>query len=283
MKTSVITPIYNNLELCQKTIESVLKHTEGDFEYLLIYNHPLDSRILPYLQSIQDGRVKVLDPGLNIGCHQAVNYGIQHATGDYYVKLDDDSAVETTGWDMKLIDAINTWNKENPHYPMAFIAPDSNVKQVTNTAPSIYRGISYDIVMSGVLGFSMVMIPRSTYELFGPLQSRFWADGEEKKENLYGGEELWAAQMAIKHRMCYGYCNDVKIEHADNELRNPLYPAWKWGVGFRGWATGDLTNFMDNNEVILMVCQDWLNTDNDWYRKTALMIMEKIKQTGKAY
>lgn len=284
MKTSAVIVCYNNLELCQDTIQSVTMNLTGDAEVILVDNHALDSRTRSYINGMKEfSYVKVVDPGGNVGTHRGFNAGFEVATGDYLMKIDDDVKVLTPGFNEKLINALDTWNKEDSNYPMAFIAPDSNVKQVTNTAPAIRNRIHYDIVLSGVLGFSMMMMPRSTYELFGPLECKFWGDGEIKKDSRYGGEELYFCTLAQQHRMCYGYCNDVKIHHADNEFRDPLYPAWKWGYGYRSWFTGDLSEFRDSNEHILMVCQDWLNTDNPWYRETALKIMEKIKQTGKAY
>lgn len=273
MKTSVIIPIYNNVELCSKSIESVLEKTGGDFEVILVDNHSLDNRSREYIANIKNDKVIIVDKEKNLGCHEAINAGIEVATGDYYVKLDDDTFIVTQDWNLKLIDILN----ENDN--IAYIAPNCNVR---HNYP--YEEIGdFQSVPGGTVGFSCVMIPKTTYELFGPLKSRVWQTNEVQNESLYGGEELYYAQLAQRHVMKYGYAKDVYCEHMGNEFRDILYVVWKWGYGYRGSTKKDLADFRNDNMAIWSVCQDWLNTDNGWYKEKANEIMKKISETGKAY
>ncbi len=293
MKTSVVVVAYNNFELCSETIESVLSKTHGDYELIIVDNHSLDHRTREYIKDLADHRENVIlaDPGENIGCHRGFNFGFKIARGDYLVKLDDDTVLRTDGWNDVLIETFEAWNSAAKN-KIAFIAPDSNVKHgseqrsfsiKTTNEDGEEEKYNFNAVVGGTLGFSCVMIPLSTYQEFGPLESRFWQDEEIKKDSLYGGEELYYCQLASKNGYVYGYAMDANVHHLDNEFRDPLYVAWKWALGYRGWTTDDLEKFREDNGTILKVCADWLVTDNDWYKEKALMWQEKITSTGKAY
>jgi glycosyltransferase involved in cell wall biosynthesis len=84
-KLSIITVNYNNLEGLKKTVESVLAQTFVDFEYVLIDGGSDDGSKLfieananhfSYWVSERDG-----------GVYEAMNKGIQKATGEYFLFL----------------------------------------------------------------------------------------------------------------------------------------------------------------------------------------------------
>lgn len=266
MKTSVVVVCYNNVELVERTVQSVLDHSVDDWELIVVDNHSLDERTREYIQSILHEKVKYVDAGKNIGCHQGFNLGFKHATGDVLVKLDDDSSIVTPGWNKIMIDTLKDLS-DMAAPEVAFLGVDSNARQVTNGYKlKTTGGKNVEIITSGVLGFSLVMIPSTTYEKFGPLESRFWGDGVVKKDSLYGGEELYYCQKAIQNEMIYGYCNSVRIHHADNALRDPDYVAWKYGGGYLGWFGYDLNELKKHPDMLRRVYSHWVcNEKNDWY------------------
>jgi glycosyltransferase involved in cell wall biosynthesis len=281
-------PCYNNVELSEATIQSVLENTTGDYELILVNNHSPDKRTVDRLELIKTSpvyaeRVKVVDPGKNIGCHQAVNFGLQHASGDWYVKLDDDTTIKTPGWNETLINAYRKWNITQD-IPMAFIAPDSNVRQVTSGYKYTIDDIHYEIVTSGVLGFSLVMFHKSIYDLFGPLECKFWKDGDIKRDSLYGGEELYYAQKAQKNGMIYGYCLDVLIHHADNEQRDLDYVVWKFYYAFAGKTDKDLEEYKKDKAALIAGYKMWMQyaPDNEWIQTHGRKRLDEINSRTEA-
>lgn len=98
MKTSffsVIMPVHQWHELLLPAIESILKQTDPDFEFLIVANGPaavaLQSQLHPAV--CNDARVRVLTtpmPGLVF----ALNLAIQQAHGEYLVRMDGDDLSE---------------------------------------------------------------------------------------------------------------------------------------------------------------------------------------------
>lgn len=88
---SVITPVYNMEAFIRPAVDSVLKQTVKDFEFLLIDDCSTDSS-LEILNEYagKDSRVKVLSTSVNSWAHVAANVGLDHAKGDYIAILDTD-------------------------------------------------------------------------------------------------------------------------------------------------------------------------------------------------
>lgn len=279
MKTSIVVCCYNNVELVKETVESVLNLTTGDWELILIDNHSLDQRSRDYIKQLNNPSVRIIEPGKNIGCHRAISLGFEQSVGDYLVKLDDDTVIETQDWNLILIDALKEIDKERMN-KFSFIAPNCNVRQTTMNTIFKTSNHNLEMVLSGVLGFSCVMIPKNIYKELGKLESRFWGDGQIKNDTLYGGEELYYCQRAVSNGYCYGYCNDVNVKHLDNEYRDPDYVLWKFWCGFRGQFNGmGLDELKKDNNELIRAYTNWMNTfiDNQWIQEVSKKRINELK------
>jgi len=256
MKTSVAVVAYNNVELVKEVIESVKLNTSNDYELIIVDNHSLDSRTRDYIRSEKD--CVLLDPGKNLGCHNGFSYAFERAQGENFVKLDDDTVIKTKDWDRMLIETIEAWDK------IAFIAPDSNVRHGSNVATHQFNSLHFDRITGGTLGFSCVMIPRKTYLEFGPLTSMNWKNGA-LQNTLYGGEELYYAQIAHAKGRVFGYCMNARVEHLGNEHRDIDYVLWKYIYGYLGWTTKPLDDFKKDRELLIKGYTFWVTSSgNDW-------------------
>ena len=96
MKLSIVTINYNNAEGLRMTMESVLKQTYHDIEYIVVDGASTDGSvdvIRKMSASLNDGmsRDKSLNVGISLiwssepdnGIYNAINKGIKRATGDY--------------------------------------------------------------------------------------------------------------------------------------------------------------------------------------------------------
>jgi len=80
-KVSIITVVYNGASVIEKTIQSVIAQTYPNIEFLIIDGKSKDNT-LAIVERYRDQIVTVISEPDN-GIYDAMNKGIQYATGDY--------------------------------------------------------------------------------------------------------------------------------------------------------------------------------------------------------
>ncbi|WP_417859709.1 glycosyltransferase family 2 protein [Winogradskyella sediminis] len=93
---SIITPMYNNANVIEKTIRSVLKQTYSNWELLLVDDASTDeieTVLKPYVD--KDSRIKLFVHKNNEGAAKARNLGTKMAKGNYIAFLDADDLWES--------------------------------------------------------------------------------------------------------------------------------------------------------------------------------------------
>lgn len=94
MKTSIIILTHNQLIITQQCLESIRKHTQENYELILVDNGSTDGTF-EYLQNQADIRT-VCNPA-NLGFAKGCNQGLEIATGDSMLFLNNDTVV-TENW-----------------------------------------------------------------------------------------------------------------------------------------------------------------------------------------
>ena len=96
-KISIISTFYNAEQYLDQSIQSVLKQTYQNIniEYILINDCSTDNSLDVAKEKIKDFEkenfsVSILTTENNLGCGGARKFGIEHATGDYFMFLDAD-------------------------------------------------------------------------------------------------------------------------------------------------------------------------------------------------
>lgn len=88
-KVSVCIPTYNRVDLLPMAIESVLRQTYPDFEVIVCDDGSTDET--PELMAkLSDRRVRYIRHPQNIGKSNNMRSGFEAATGEYFIKFDDD-------------------------------------------------------------------------------------------------------------------------------------------------------------------------------------------------
>ena len=92
-KISIIVPVYNVENILRYCVDSILRQSFSDFEVLLIDDGSKDNSgsLCDELQ-LQDSRIKVFHKK-NGGLSDARNFGIEHASGDFYLFIDSDDVL----------------------------------------------------------------------------------------------------------------------------------------------------------------------------------------------
>ena len=88
-KISVCIPTYNRVQLLPQAIHSVLKQTESDFELIICDDGSTDGTA-ELLAEYADPRIHYIRHLQNIGKSNNMRSGFEAATGEYFIKFDDD-------------------------------------------------------------------------------------------------------------------------------------------------------------------------------------------------
>lgn len=105
-KTSIIIPVFNQLNYTKQCIDRIRSNTPGPFEIIVVNNGSTDGT-KEYLDSLQSGEFKIQHLNENTGFINACNQGAKLATGEFLVFLNNDTLPED-GWLEALISAMET-------------------------------------------------------------------------------------------------------------------------------------------------------------------------------
>lgn len=108
MKISIITVCYNSSATIEETLKSVQAQTYKDIEYIIIDGNSKD-KTLDIVNQYKD-IVSILVSESDKGLYDAMNKGIQLATGDYVGILNSDD----TFYEPQTIEKVANFLKENP-------------------------------------------------------------------------------------------------------------------------------------------------------------------------
>lgn len=105
---SVIMPVFNGEKYLVEAIDSILKQTFGDFEFLIINDGSTDKSD-EIIRSYNDSRIVYLQNDGNKGLVYTLNYGISQAKGEFVARMDADDISEPSRF-QKQLEAL----KNNP-------------------------------------------------------------------------------------------------------------------------------------------------------------------------
>jgi glycosyltransferase involved in cell wall biosynthesis len=88
-KITVLMPVYNGDRYLTEAIESILKQTFSNFEFLIINDGSKD-RSIEIIRSFTDPRIRLIENEKNIGLIKTLNKGIDLSRGEYIVRMDQD-------------------------------------------------------------------------------------------------------------------------------------------------------------------------------------------------
>ncbi len=88
---SVIMPVYNAGDFLVEAIESILKQTYKNFEFIIVNDASNDNslRIIKYYKKL-DKRIKIINLKKHVGVSQSVKLAIEKAKGKYLARMDAD-------------------------------------------------------------------------------------------------------------------------------------------------------------------------------------------------
>jgi GT2 family glycosyltransferase/glycosyltransferase involved in cell wall biosynthesis/Tfp pilus assembly protein PilF len=102
---SLIIPVFNNVELTKKCIDSIRKNTRCDLYEIIIVDNASTDATLEYLNSLEDS-VKIIRNEKNVGFAKACNLGARISESDYLLFLNNDTEAKPS-WLEYLLSVFN--------------------------------------------------------------------------------------------------------------------------------------------------------------------------------
>ena len=81
-------PLYNSEEFLAEAIQSVLKQTFSDFEFLIVDDS--NDRSYEIAKSFSDSRIRIIKNNPSLGLRKSSNIGIREAKGKYIARMEAD-------------------------------------------------------------------------------------------------------------------------------------------------------------------------------------------------
>jgi O-antigen biosynthesis protein len=178
MKTSIIILTHNQLDYTKRCLESIIKYTkEGSYEIIIVDNHSTDGTV-EWLK--QQNNIKVIFNNENLGFPKGCNQGIEIATGENILLLNNDTIV-TKSWLDNLLTCLYSSDD------IGAVGPVTNSAAYYSTIPVNYTSIdemhefaaSYNVSDPNkweerlkLIGFCM-LIKREAVDKVGLLDERF--------------------------------------------------------------------------------------------------------------
>ncbi|NLC53193.1 MAG: glycosyltransferase family 2 protein [Firmicutes bacterium] len=211
LRFSIIINCYNTLPLIKKCVEAALVSTDHNSELILINNHPPYEDALAFLREFKHPRVRILDPGRNIGCMPGFQYGAEQAQGQYLVKLDDDVLVPRKNWTAAMHQAL----KDFPTLAYVALLPVA-IKE--NPRQQVKKnGYTLEFRRSTVLFWCMMIDKQLWRKHFYLTDLPLYGVGERDYERK-------ANQLGLKKAYLTSH---VCTSLGRTEESDPLYGAWK--------------------------------------------------------
>jgi glycosyltransferase involved in cell wall biosynthesis len=270
---SIIVPCFNQRKFTQLCIRSLLRHTRGPWELIVIDNGSTDDTPA-YLAGVRDAApmpVRIIANAKNLGFPAAINQGLRASAGKYLVLLNND-AVVTDAW---LDQLIALTEMKNVSRPIGLTGPMSNYV----TPPQLIERVPYQDMEAMQLfarqwrdrhrgqwstvpklsGFCLLM-KRAVYEAIGGLDERFglgfFDDDDLALRAQQAGFELAIAHDLFVHHFGSRTFVGNGIDAEALLEKNAKQFAAKWGqdapqgnrVSLRPWeGNGDSSAVQNNN------------------------------------
>lgn len=247
--TSIVVPVWNQLELTKKCIESIITNTKTHYE-LIIVDNGSDPETAEYLDVIDNtcAEARIFYHEENKGFVVATNRGMREAVGEFIVTLNNDTAIlppiSGRDWLTILKDALN----KDPQ--LGIVGPATNTIDVpcTSEESQILSSLSNVNLIAGrqganiqFIGLWCAMFRQSLLEKIGFLDERiqvgYFDDVDFATACSYAGLKMSGIGMG-EDEFNVTHVNQASLSTLDNldELikTNGTYFKQKWVAIMRG-------------------------------------------------
>lgn len=242
-KVSVIVVTYNNIELTKACLNSIDSYSAWDNLELIVVDNGSTDGTVDFLSAWSDsskGRL-FIDNGKNLGYSAANNIGLSHASGEFFVLLNNDTYV-TPGWLHGLIAHLRSDDALGLVGPVTNnIGNEAKIKiDYSSMGEMLVKSSDFtlrhlgDLLYLNNLAFFCVAFPRKVFDLVGGLDESFglgfFEDDDYCRRVASHGLRIACAQdVFVHHHLSASFMKMDRDERrrlfADNKARFEK----KWG------------------------------------------------------
>lgn len=243
-KVSVVVLTFNNLDLTKSCLQSLIQWSDYDNLEIIVVDNASTDGSQDYLQEFQSkhSNVKLILNDKNVGFAAGNNIGLNAASGDYLVMLNNDTVV-TPGWALTFLRHM----QQDPS--IGLIGPVTN--NIGNEAkidivyehPSDMVAAAMPYTISHMrhnfplhtAAFFCAMIPREVFEKVGVLDENFgrgfFEDDDYCRRIESLGMKIVCAEDVFVHHQLSASFNKLKKDERDKLFeKNKKYYETKWGA-----------------------------------------------------
>ncbi len=242
-KVSVVVLTYNNLELTEACLDSLIRWTDyPNLEIIVVDNASTDGSP-DYLKKFKEEypQIKLILSPTNLGFAAGNNLGLKEATGDYLVMLNNDTVV-TPGWVMTMLRHFESDSDIGIVGPVTNnIGNEAKVaieygssRQMLPLAVSLTLGNMGNHFEYTTAAFFCVMLPRNVFEQVGYLDENFGRGFFEDDDYCRRVQQLnmkiiCAEDVFIHHHLSASFNKLGSGEKQALFEKNKQYYESKWG------------------------------------------------------
>lgn len=117
-RVSVIMSVNNGMPYLKGAVNSILKQTFKDFEFIIVDDDSTD-KTWKYLSDLKDRRIKLIKNAKNLGLALSLNKALQNVKGQFIARMDADDISEPNRFEIQLqfmknnpnVDLCGSWAK----------------------------------------------------------------------------------------------------------------------------------------------------------------------------
>jgi glycosyltransferase involved in cell wall biosynthesis len=163
MKVSIITVAYNSETTIRDTIESVIHQTYANIEYIIIDGASTDNT-MPIVEGYKD-KIHTIISEPDKGLYDAMNKGIQYATGDVIGILNSDDYYENNEVIEKVVDTIKQSGADVCYADLNYVHPVNTAKVIRRWKSGRFQKSSF--YYGWMPPHPTVFVKRQVYEKVG--------------------------------------------------------------------------------------------------------------------
>ncbi|WP_166240475.1 glycosyltransferase family 2 protein [Paenibacillus turpanensis] len=207
MKTSIVIPTYNGLHLLAPCIESIRRYTAGSYEIIVVDNGSSDGTV----QWCRQEAIDFVSLPANLGFPQACNIGLQVASGDVLVLLNNDIVVSHR-WLSNMLACLFAKDSIGIVGPMSNYVSGSQKSELQYSSLEQFHALTPEanrhdpekwVEVQRLVGFCMVF-RRELVERIGLLDERFSPGHYEDDDYCHRAREA-GYQLYM--------CGDTHVHH----------------------------------------------------------------------
>ena len=160
-------PVYNSQKYLQKSIESILTQTVGDYEFIIVNDGSTDSsgQIIKDYQE-KDDRI-ILFTQDNQGITKSLNKGIKNSRGKYIARMDADDICAPKRFELQLEYLEKYPNTDIVGCMVSLISEKGKIIRSLDDLPLEDYQIKWDLIFSTPLIHPSLMIRKKIFKNFG--------------------------------------------------------------------------------------------------------------------